>query len=124
MGSAGIRNGARPVQRQGHASTGGWKGFVRVCFPTQHHIDADGDRGSTVALSPGDRGSVSQATAPVLAPAPGEDPYLATGKTAHACGQGGGICRRTVLHGPHGGVLPRRPRRGPPGGTRLHASVL
>src|SRR4051794_4703241 len=104
MGSAGIRNGARPARREGGASTGGWKGFVRACFPTQHHIDTDGDRGSTVTLSSGDRSSVSQATPPVLAQAPREDPNLADGKTAHARGQGERICRRPVLHRPHGGL--------------------
>lgn len=106
------------------APTGGREGLVRACFVTRHHIDTDHHRSSTVALSPGDRGGVSPATPPVLAEVPGEDPGLAARKAAHACGQGGGICRRPLLHRPHGRVLHRRLRRGPPGDRGLQRLVL
>ncbi|CAM5272924.1 Peptide deformylase [Streptomyces hirsutus] len=89
-----------------------------------NHIETDHHRSSTGAVSPGDRGGVSSATPSVLAQAPGGNPRVAARKAAHAGGQGGGICRWTVLHGPHGGLLHRCRRRGPPGDSGLQRVVL
>src|SRR4051794_11544192 len=100
MGVRGYATAHARHKGRGRALLAAERGLFCASFPTQHHSDTDGGRGTTLTGTAGDRVRLSPATASVLAAAPGEDAALAAGKTAHAGGQGAGICRWTVLHRP------------------------